>query len=64
LPTRPALTLAVIVLIAVAVSALVAYCIAVRPVQIDQRLTDLEQHMQDMEQQVDQLHTDVSLLRE
>jgi hypothetical protein len=55
---RRALTvLALILALAVAVPALVAYTLTARPVQADQRITQLEQR-------VDRLETDVSLLRE
>jgi hypothetical protein len=55
---RRALTvLALILALAVAVPALVAYTLAARAVQADQRISQLERR-------VEQVETDVSLLRE
>jgi hypothetical protein len=54
---RALAVLAALIVLAVAVPALVAYTLTARPVQADQRITQLEQR-------VDRLETDVSLLRE
>jgi hypothetical protein len=49
--------LALLIILAVAVPALVAYALAAQPVQSDQRLSDLERR-------VERLETDVSRLTE